>query len=150
MKLNNTLQLHAYRVEKYARFGIMNHKEIDSLKPIVWLGNAKDNLKEFPKDVQRQMGNGLYMAQMGEKYVKAKPLKGFSGAGVLEIKSDYDGDTYRTVYTVTFKDAIYVLHAFQKKSKQGIATPQQDINLIKKRLQDAKQHYNETFNRRSP
>lgn len=118
------------------------------MKPIVWLGNAKDNLKEFHKDVQRQMGNGLYMAQIGEKSSNAKPLKGFSGAGVLEIKSDYDGDTYRAVYTVTFKDAVYVLHAFQKKSKQGIATPKQDIDLIKKRLQDAKQHYSQTLNGR--
>lgn len=115
------------------------------MKPIVWLGNAKDNLKEFPRDVQRQMGTGLYMAQIGTKYPKAKPLKGFSGAGILEIKDDYDGDTYRTVYTVIFKDAIYVLHAFQKKSKQGIATPKQEIDLIKKRLQDAKQHYSDNF-----
>jgi phage-related protein len=71
----------------------------------------------------------------------AKPLKGFTGAGVLEVVEDHMGDTYRAVYTVRFADAVYVLHAFQKKSKSGIATPQRDIDLIKTRLQRAQEHH---------
>jgi len=75
-----------------------------------------------------------YLAQIGDKHPTAKPLKGFSGAGVLEIVDNYDGDTYRTVYTVKLAGVVYVLHAFQKKSKKGIATPKKDIDMIKKRL----------------
>jgi phage-related protein len=76
------------------------------------------------------MGDGLYLAQIGDKHDDAKPLKGFKGAGVLEIVDNFDGDTYRAVYTVKFESAVYVLHVFQKKSKSGIATPKQDIDLI--------------------
>jgi phage-related protein len=85
----------------------------------------------------------LYLAQVGSKHPHTKPLKGFSGAGVLEIVDNFDGDTYRAVYTVKLAGVIYVLHAFQKKSKQGIATPQQDIELIKERLKRAEEHYKE-------
>ena len=91
------------------------------------------------------MGYALHLAQEGDKSPAAKPLKGFRGAGVLEIVEDYDTDTYRTVYTVKFADVMYVLHAFKKKSKKGIATPKADIDLIKQRLQraaeDHKEHY---------
>lgn len=80
------------------------------------------------------MGFALYLAQTGEKHMAVKPLKGFGGAGVLEVVEDHDGDTFRAVYTVKFSSAVYVLHAFQKKSKSGIKTPQTDIDLIRQRL----------------
>ena len=103
-------------------------------KPVVWLGNTLDELRKFPEEVRDEMGYALYLAQMGDKHPTAKPLKGFSGAGVLEIVDNCDGDTYRTVYTVKLAGVVYVLHVFQKKSKKGIATPKKDIDLIKKRL----------------
>ena len=87
------------------------------------------------------MGHALDEAQCGRKHIGAKPLKGFSGAGVLEIVEDFDGDAYRTVYTVKFEHAIYVLHAFQKKSIKGIETPKPDKDLIKSRLKAARQHH---------
>jgi phage-related protein len=83
----------------------------------------------------------LHLIQLGEKPDSTKPLKGFSGAGVLEIMEDYDGDTYRTVCTVQFEGVIYVLHCFQKKSKSGIKTPPADIALIKQRLKQAEEHW---------
>ena len=83
------------------------------------------------------MGFALYLAQIGDKHPQAKPLKGFGGAGVLEVVEDHDGETYRATYTVRFAHAIYVLHVFHKKSKRGTATPKADIDLIKKRLRDA-------------
>ena len=108
-------------------------------KPVVWLGNSLEQLKKFPDPVQDDMGYALYLAQIDEKHPNAKPLKGFKGAGVLEIVENYDGDTYRTVYTVKLAGIIYVLHAFQKKSKKGIATPPKDIELIKRRLKKAQE-----------
>lgn len=87
------------------------------------------------------MGYALYQAQKGFKAPTTKPLRGFGGAGVLEIVEDYQTDTYRAVYTVKFADSVYVLHAFQKKSKKGRATPKSDIDLVKKRLKTAEQHY---------
>lgn len=110
-------------------------------KPVVWIGNSLDELKKFPDEVRDVMGYALYLAQMGNKHPMAKPLKGFSGAGVLEVVDDFDGDTYRTVYTVKLAGVVYVLHAFQKKSKRGIATPKKDIDLIKKRLKQAQEDY---------
>ncbi|MEG4172102.1 MULTISPECIES: type II toxin-antitoxin system RelE/ParE family toxin [unclassified Microcoleus] len=111
------------------------------LKPVEWIGSSRDDLRDFPEDVQQIMGFALYRAQLGKKHPDAKPLKGFKGAGVLEIVENFDGDTYRAVYTVKFEGIVYVLHAFQKKSKQGIATPKQDIDLIESRLKRAKEHY---------
>ena len=87
--------------------------------------------------MQRAVGLALYAAQLGETPPDAKVLKGFGGAGVLELVEDHRGDTYRAVYTVRFATRIYVLHVFQKKSKRGIKTPQSDIDLIKRRLRDA-------------
>ena len=87
------------------------------------------------------MGYALYRAQVGAKHESAKPLKGFGGAGVLEIVSNHVGDTFRTVYTVKFASAIYVLHAFQKKSKAGIKTPTEDLELIRRRLKMAESDY---------
>ena len=103
-------------------------------KPIVWLGNSLDELRKFPDEVRDEMGFALYQAQTNKKHPSAKPLKGFKGAGVLEIVDRFDGNTYRTVYTVKLAGVVYVLHAFLKKSKKGIATPPKDIELIKKRL----------------
>jgi len=108
-------------------------------KEVVWVASSKKDLLAFPDTVQQIMGFALYQAQVGGKHVASKPLRGFGGAGVLEVVDDHDGDTYRTVYTVRFADAVYVLHAFQKKSKRGIATPRQDMELIRNRLEMARQ-----------
>jgi len=80
-----------------------------------WVSSSLRDLKAFPRDVQRALGYALYAAELGEKHSTAKPLKGFSGAGVLEIVEDHDGETYRAIYTVKFKEVVYVLHSFQKK-----------------------------------
>lgn len=89
----------------------------------------------------------LTHAQHGQKHPDAKPLKGFAGAGVLEIVDNFDGDTYRAIYTVKFEGIIYLLHAFQKKSKHGIATSKQDIDLVKRRLQKAQEDYLQEINK---
>ena len=107
------------------------------LKPIEWIASSKKDLDSFPGPARREAGYALFLAQIGTKAVKAKPLKGFGGAGVLEIITDFDGSTYRAVYTVKFADVVYVLHAFQKKSKSGIETPISEIQLIKRRLKIA-------------
>lgn len=109
--------------------------------PIVWLGSTKKAVQGFPLTVRQAVGFALFQAQLGGKHADTKPLKGFGGASVLEIVERFDSDTYRAVYTVKFAGIIYVLHAFQKKSKQGIKTPKQDIDLIKKRLQQARDDY---------
>ena len=110
-------------------------------KPVRWVGNSKDDLIGFPQEVRRRVGGALWDAQCGLKAPYAKPLRGFAGAGVLEIVDDHDGDTYRAVYTVRFAGAVYVLHAFQKKSKRGIATPKTELDLIKQRLKRAREDY---------
>lgn len=110
----------------------------DNLRPITWMGTTLENLQSLPKSVQREIGFALHQVQEGKKPSNAKPLKGF-GAGVLEIVSDYNKNTYRAVYAVKLGDNVYVLHVFQKKSKAGIKTPQQDIHLIEQRLRDAKE-----------
>jgi phage-related protein len=110
-------------------------------KHVEWISSSREDLRKFPGEVQQMMGFALYRAQVGKKHPDAKPLKGFKGAGVLEIVENFDGDTYRAVYTVKFEEIVYVLHAFQKKSKHGIATPKQDIELIETRLKRAKEHY---------
>ena len=104
------------------------------MKTLVWVGSSLDDLRQFPEDVKDVMGYALHLAQMGDKHPDARPLSGFGGAGVLEVADDYDGDSYRAVYTVRFADVVYVLHAFQKKSKRGIATPKRDLELIRSRL----------------
>ncbi|MDP2391395.1 MAG: type II toxin-antitoxin system RelE/ParE family toxin [Acidobacteriota bacterium] len=106
------------------------------LKPVIWLGDSLRALKTFPALVQDEMGYAVYVAQCGDKHVSAKPVKGL-GPGVLEVVTDHRGDTFRSVYTVRFADRVFVLHAFQKKSKRGIATPKADIELIKQRLKQA-------------
>ena len=105
------------------------------IKSLVWIGSSHEDLTEFPPEVQHEMGYALYVAQEGDKHPKAKPLKGFSS--VMEIRSSYRANTYRAVYTTNIGDAIYVLHAFQKKAKRGIQTPKKEIALIKRRLKIA-------------
>ena len=115
------------------------------LKPVEWVGSSLEDLKEFPEEVRQGVGYALYLAQCGEKHPSAKPLKGFKGAGILEVVEDFDTDIYRAVYTLKLAGVVYVLHAFQKKSKQGIATPKQDIELIEARLKRAKEHHSENY-----
>jgi phage-related protein len=110
-------------------------------KPLTWVGSSKRDYIRFPDQVQDDMGYALFVAQMGERPRNAKPLKGFKGAGVLEIVEDYDGDTFRAVYTVRFAQRLYVLHAFQKKSKRGIETPKSEIRLVEQRLRAAEEDY---------
>jgi phage-related protein len=110
-------------------------------KPVRWVGSSKEDLRSFPQDVRLRIGGALWEAQLGSKAPYAKPLKGFGGAGVLEIVDDFDGDTFRAVYTVRFAGAVYVLHAFQKKSKRGVATPRAELELIGQRLRRAKEDY---------
>ena len=118
---------------------------MDTPKPVEWIASSRDDLREFPQEVRRVMGQAIDDAEHGDEHPSAKALKGFGGRGVLEIVDDFDGDTYRAVYTVKFAGVIYVLHAFQKKSKKGIATPQRDIDLIKARLKRAEEHYRENY-----
>jgi phage-related protein len=107
-----------------------------SLKRVVWVGSSRRDLRALPDAVQDRVGYALYIAQRGSKHQDAKPLKGYGGAGVVEVVTDYRGDTFRAAYTVRFADAVYVLHVFQKKSKRGRKTPQQDERLIEQRLRE--------------
>lgn len=114
-----------------------------NLKQLVWIGSTRSDLKTMPNEVQDDIGYGLHQAQSGVFPDHAKPLKGFSG--VIEIIDDFDKNTYRAVYATKLGDRIYVLHVFQKKSKSGIKTPKEDIELIKRRLQTAKEIYRGTL-----
>ena len=111
----------------------MSEKDV----PLEFIGSSRDDLSNFPLEAKKEIGLALRAAQKGEKADNAKPLKGFGGASVLQITSNFDGNTYRTVYTVQLKGMIYVLHAFQKKSNEGIKTSLNDINKIKARLKTA-------------
>jgi phage-related protein len=110
-------------------------------KPVRWVGSSKEDLSGFPEDVRWKVGGALWEAQIGGKAPYVKPLKGFGGAGVLEVVDDFDGETFRAVYTVRFARAVYVLHAFQKKSKRGVGTPKADLDLIDRRLTRAREDY---------
>ena len=105
-------------------------------KPLIWMGDSLAILRGFSPTVQDEVGYALYVAQLGGKHLTAKPLKGL-GSGVLEVISDHRGDTFRAVYTLRLPPVVYVLHAFQKKSKRGIATPKSDLDLIRQRLKRA-------------
>jgi phage-related protein len=107
---------------------------IEVLKPLRWVSSSLRDLQSFPKAVRRTIGYALYAAQCGETDPTAKPLRGFGGASVMEIVAPFDGNTWRAVYTVRLSDAIYVLHAFQKKSKRGVSTPRREIEMIRSRL----------------
>ena len=113
-----------------------NRSEPPSLKAVVWLGDSLRALRSFPSPVQDEVGYALFLAQRSEKHAAAKPMKGL-GAGVLEVVADHRGDTFRAVYPVRFADRVYILHAFQKKAKHGVATPQTEIDLIKRRFKQA-------------
>ena len=120
---------------------------VERLKPVVWIGRSKEDFSEFPDDVKRDVGYALYLAQLGGKHEDSRPLTGFSGAGTLEIVSDHRGDTFRTVYSVRFAGRVYVLHAFQKKSKSGIKTPKSEIDLLRGRLKRAEEWHSEWLKR---
>jgi phage-related protein len=110
-----------------------------SLRPVIWVGSSREDLREFPGPVQDHMGYVLYVAQRGGKHRDTKVLSGFGGAGVVEIVTDYRSDAFRAVYTLRYAGAVYVLHAFQKKSKTGRETPRRDMELIRQRLREAEQ-----------
>ncbi len=110
-------------------------------KPVRWIASSRSDLRDFPEPVPLRVGGALWEAQKAGKGTWAKPLKGYGGAGVVEIIDDHDGDTFRAVYTVRFKGVVYVLHAFQKKSKSGIATLKTDLALIETRSRRAEEDY---------
>ncbi|APW62669.1 type II toxin-antitoxin system RelE/ParE family toxin [Paludisphaera borealis] len=114
-------------------------------KPLEWVGSSLADLKRLPSAVQRRIGHNLYLVQIDTKPMNAKPLSGFGGASVLEIVEDHGGGTYRAVYTVRFREAVFVLHVFQKKSKKGIKTPKTDVDLIKARLKTASDLYESLY-----
>lgn len=114
------------------------------MKPLVWVGPCLKDFRAFPDEVKSEMGYALFVAQNGGRHRKAKTFKGTGDAAVVEILDDHRGDTFRTIYTVRFASAVYVLHAFQKKSKAGIATPKPDIRLIEQRLRDAERLHKES------
>ena len=110
---------------------------VDTENPLEWIASSYKDLMALPPDVRRRFGYALSLAQMGDQDDAAKVLKGFGGAGVLEVIEDDDGGTYRAVYTVKFAEAVFVLHCFQKKSKSGISTPKADMDIIRARLKVA-------------
>jgi phage-related protein len=107
------------------------------------MGSSREDVRGFPVDVRQAVGFALWQAQLGHKHRDAKVLKGFGGAGVLEGVEDHHGETFRAIYTVKYAGAIYVLHAFQKKSKKGIKTPMAETELIRRRLKAAEEHHEE-------
>jgi len=104
------------------------------------MGSSLEDLRSFPEEVRLEMGHALHLAQLGSKSPDARPLRGFQGAGVLEVVETDEAGTFRAVYTVNLETGVYVLHAFQKKSHRGVATDQRDVELVWKRLRDAEQH----------
>ncbi len=115
-------------------------RRVPGERPFFWVGSAKSDLMEFPEAVKDKIGVALSVAQFGGKHPSAKPWKG-EGPGVFEVVRDHRGDTYRAVYTVKFEGAVYVLHAFQKKSPKGIKTAQEDVALVAHRLRAAREDY---------
>jgi len=114
-----------------------------ALRPVIWIGSSLDDLRRLSDTVQDEIGYAIYFAQQGRRHTSAKVLKGFGGAGVLEIVEDDAGGTYRAVYTVRYARVVYVLHVFQKKSKKGVRTPKIEVDLIRRRLAVAESHYRE-------
>lgn len=119
----------------------MSNDALATPKPLRWVGSSRKEVQAFPDEVRKTVGFALWQAQQGKKHLSAKPLKGFGGAGVLEIVEDHDSDTYRAVYTVRLAGFVYVLYAFQKKSKSGRKTPKNEIELIKQRLKRAEREH---------
>ena len=118
-------------------------------KPTFFMGSTKGDIRNFPEQVRKDIGFALYLAESGDRAINSVPMTGFGNAMVPEIIVDHQGDTYRTVYTVQFKEAVYVLHAFMKKSKKGRSTPKREIELVRQRLKGALAHYEATFGKRS-
>lgn len=118
------------------------------IRPVVWVGSSREDLREFPRLVRQRIGTALQVAQDGDKHPDAKPLRGYRGASVLEVVEDFDGDTYRAVYTVRFVEAVYVLHCFQEKSTRGIATTHRDLDLIEARLRRAQEFHQQWLRER--
>jgi phage-related protein len=118
----------------------------EKLKPVRWVGSSQKDVRSFPRPVRVEIGTALYAAQKGETDPSAKALKGFGGRSVMEIVTPHTGDTWRTVYTTRIQGAVYVLHAFQKKSKTGSATPKKEIDLVRQRLADAERDNRERQN----
>jgi phage-related protein len=123
------------------------------VKRVIWIGHSRADLKKIPDKVRRAIGFALNLVEIGERPANSKILSGMGNAKVLEIRENDSSGTYRAVYTIEFQEYIFVLHVFQKKSKTGIATPKQEIDLIKQRLMNAKELYqqlvrgkNEKFN----
>ena len=110
---------------------------LTSEKPLIWIGSSKRDLMDLPIAVRKFFGHALNFAQNGEQHDAAKAMKGFGGAGVLEVVEDDAAGTYRAVYTIKFKEAVFVLHCFQKKSKSGIETPRKDMEIVHARLKVA-------------
>jgi len=113
------------------------------MRPVVWIGSSREDLRAMPPQVRKDIGQALYTAQQGETDPAAKPLKGFGGTRVMEIVERHRTDAFRAVYTAHFAEAIYVLHVFQKKSKHGIATPKPDMELIRRRFAEAQRLHQE-------
>jgi phage-related protein len=111
------------------------------MRPLLWIGPSLKNLRDMPEDVKKEFGHSLREIQKGRDPGNIKPLKHLGETGILEIIVDDRAGTFRTVYTVEFEDVIAVLHVFQKKSKSGIATPKQEIELVLKRLKQARIEY---------
>jgi phage-related protein len=122
----------------------MTRRPVPGEKPLYWIGSSLKDITRFPSDVLRSVGFALSAAQYGGKHLAAKPWKG-EGPGILEIVKDYDGDTFRAIYTVRFAQAVYVLHVFQKKSPRGIETRQSDVVLVRERLKVAQRDYEERY-----
>lgn len=112
-------------------------------KTVAWLGSTKEDLLDLPLKIRKEVGYAIYLAQLGQQHINVKPLSGFGGRGVLEVVEDDAAGTYRAVYTVKFKEAIYVLHVFQKKSKKGRETPKEEMDIIIKRLKIAENRHTE-------
>ena len=119
------------------------------VRPLLWMGSSKRDYGRFPEQLQGNLGFELFLAQAGQHPPSAKLLKGF-GSGIVELVADFDGGTYRAVYTVRFREAVYVLHAFQKKSKHGIRTPKHEIELIRRRLRAAEADYVKRTDEKTP
>jgi phage-related protein len=121
----------------------------DKDRPLEWIASSHKDLRALPADVRRFFGYALSLAQAGDQHDSAKVLQGFGSAGVLEVVEDDAAGTYRAVYTVKFKEAVFVLHCFQKKSKRGIATPKADIDIIRARLKVAEAFVKELRNEKT-
>jgi phage-related protein len=113
------------------------------IRPVEWLGSARDDIRAMPAAVQDFFGYALYLAQTGDKHASTKPLRGYPGAGVLEVVRRHDASAYRAIYTVRFEEAVYVLHIFQKKSKSGIGTPEAEMRVVDARWKEAQRRHAE-------